>query len=70
MNRQGVWRLSPAYDISYNHLLATIDGREYKYIIISSAKGRPNMKRPIGCDNPVTSSFGALIFDSERGKNG
>ena len=38
MNRQGVWRLSPAYDMSYNHLLATIDGREYKYII---RKGAP-----------------------------
>lgn len=67
MNRQGVWRLSPAYDMSYNHLLATIDGREYKYII---CKGTPEHEETNWVRQPCNQLFWGSDFDSERGKNG
>lgn len=53
--------------MSYNHLLATIDGREYKYII---RKGTPEHEEIKWVRQPCNQFFWGSDFDSERGKNG
>ena len=53
--------------MSYNHLLATIDGRGYKYII---RKGTPEHEEINWVRQPCYKFFWGSDFDSERGKNG